>query len=109
ERKAMDAEREILKRLTILFLQDKVGEEFTGVINGLADFGFWVELEQVMAEGLVRLSSLDDDYYGYFPERQMLVGERTGKQFRLGQRIRVKLTDVNLSRLEVNLELVEPL
>ncbi|TVM20048.1 ribonuclease R [Oceanidesulfovibrio indonesiensis] len=109
ERQAMDAEREILKRLTILFLQDKVGEEFTGVINGLADFGFWVEMEQVMAEGLVRLSSLDDDYYGYFPERQMLVGERTGKQLRLGQRVRVKLTDVNLSRLEVNLELIEAL
>ncbi|QJT07412.1 ribonuclease R [Oceanidesulfovibrio marinus] len=109
ERKAMDAEREILKRLTILFLQDKVGEEFTGVINSLADFGFWVELEQVMAEGLVRLSSLDDDYYGYFPERQRLVGERTGKQLKLGQRVRVTLTDVNLSRLEVNLELIEPL
>ena len=107
ERVAMDAEREILKRITILVLQDRVGEEFTGVINSLADFGFWVELNEVMAEGMVRLSSMTDDYYAFYPERQLLIGERTGRIFKLGQEVKVVLKEVNLSRLEVNLEILE--
>lgn len=107
ERVAMNAEREILKRITILVLQERVGEDFTGVVNSLADFGFWVELHQVMAEGMVRLSTLSDDYYSFYPERQVLIGERTGRMFKLGQEVKVALTDVNLSRLEVNLELLE--
>jgi ribonuclease R len=107
ERVAMEAEREILKRLTILFLRDKVGEVYSGVVNGMADFGFWVELEEVVAEGLVRLSTMDDDYYVYFPERMMMVGERTGTRIKLGQKVKVRLADVNLPRLEVNLILEE--
>ncbi len=107
ERKGMDAEREILKRLTALFMRDRVGEPFTAVINGVTDFGFWVELEEVMAEGLVRISTVDDDYYGYFPERQELLGERTGRCFRLGQKVAVRLSEVNFSRLEINFVLRE--
>ncbi|NJB69104.1 ribonuclease R [Desulfobaculum xiamenense] len=106
ERVAMQAEREILKRVTILFLRDKVGAEYTGVINGVADYGFWVELNEVMAEGMVRLSSLDDDYYVYLQERQEIWGERTRRRFGIGQTVRVFLRDVNLSRLEVDLELM---
>jgi ribonuclease R len=105
ERVAMEAEREILKRMTVLFMQDKVGQVFEGVISSLADFGFWVELTEVIAEGMVRLSTLTDDYYAFFPERQELLGQRTGRRFRLGQSVRVELTDVHLGRLEVNLKL----
>ncbi len=107
ERKAMEAEREILKRITVLFLRDRVGNRFTGVINSLADFGFWVELNEVMAEGAVRLSTMHDDYYTFIPERQELLGERTGKRYRMGQTIEVELTEVNLSRLEINLEIAD--
>ena len=106
ERVAMEAEREILKRLTILFMADKVGEMFTGVVNGVAEYGFWVELNEVMAEGMVRLSNMDDDYYHFVSERQEIVGERTGRRFHLGQPVRVELFNVNLSRLEVDLELL---
>lgn len=107
ERVAVDAEREILKRLTILFLEDKVGEPFTGIVNGLSDYGFWVELNEVMAEGMVRLSTLSDDYYHYLTDRQEIVGERTGKRFALGQKLRVRLGSVSLARLEVDLELMD--
>ncbi|TIH13246.1 ribonuclease R [Marinifilum sp. JC120] len=106
ERTAMEAEREILKRLTIIFLKDKVGEEFTGVISSIAEFGFWVEFQEVMAEGMVRLSSLGDDYYTFWSDRQMIVGERTGHAFRLGQKITVRLESVSLELLEANLALV---
>ncbi len=107
ERVATEAEREILKRLTILFLTDKVGETFTGIVNGLSDYGFWVELNEVMAEGMVRLSSLTDDYYHYLTDRQEILGERTGKRYALGQKVRVELTGVSLSRLEVDLNILE--
>jgi len=107
ERVAMEAEREIQKRMTVLFLQGKEGQRFEGVVSSLADFGFWVEMTEVMAEGMVRLSTLADDYYTFFPERQELLGQRTGRRFRLGQHVRVELTDVHLGRLEVNLKLVD--
>jgi ribonuclease R len=106
ERVAMEAEREILKRLTIIFLKDKIGEEFQGVISSIAEFGFWVEFQEVMAEGMVRLASLEDDYYTFWADRQMIVGERTGNAFRLGQKITVRLESVSLEMLEANLSLV---
>ncbi len=106
ERAGMEAEREILKRITVLFVRDRVGEEFSGVISGVSDFGFWVELSEVMAEGLVRLSLLHDDYYAFVPERQELMGELTGRRFCLGQHVNVRLVGVNVPRLEVDLELL---
>ncbi len=101
----MDAEREILKRVMVLFMKDKVGSTFDGVISHITDYGFYVELSDVMAEGLVRLSSLDDDYYTYWPQREMLVGERTGQAFMLGQAVEVVLEEVSLERLELSFTL----
>ena len=106
ERTAMQAEREILKRMTILFLQDKIGQEFTGLINGISDFGFWVELNEVMAEGLVRLSTITDDYYQFLPKEHKLLGQHTGHSFTLGQKVRVQLVNVSLKRLEIDFELI---
>lgn len=103
ERTAAEAEREILKRLSVLFLRGREGESFDGVIAGLTDFGIFVELPEFMAEGMIRLAVLDDDYYDYLEERQEVRGRRTGRTFRLGQALRVRLTDVHLARLEVNL------
>ncbi len=105
ERKGMEAEREILKRAGIIALQERIGEQFTGIICSLADFGFWVELQEVMAEGMVRLSSLSDDYYTFWPENQEIIGQRTGKTFCLGQEIRVIMTRADLDRLQVDLQI----
>ncbi|CCH49964.1 ribonuclease R [Pseudodesulfovibrio piezophilus] len=105
ERAAMNAEREILKRVMVLFMRDKVGGTFGGVISHITDYGFYVELREVMAEGMVRLSTMDDDYYTYWAHREMLVGERTGQAFKLGQTVEVILEDVSLERLELNFKL----
>jgi len=105
ERVSMDAEREIHKRLMVLFMKDKVGGTFGGVISHITDYGFYVELREVMAEGMVRLSSMQDDYYTYWAHREMLVGERTGQSFRLGQAVEVVLEEVSLERLELNFTL----
>lgn len=107
ERKAQVAEREILKRATILLLREQIGEIFEGVISGMSDFGFWVELEGILAEGLVHLSTLGDDYYAFSSKRQLIIGERTGRRFELGQRIRVRVNNASLSTLEVDLGVVE--
>ena len=106
ERTAMQAEREILKRMTVIFLQDKIGQQFTGLINGISDFGFWVELSEVMAEGLVRLSTVTDDYYQFWPKEHKLVGQHTGRTFTLGQKVAVQLVNVSLKRLEIDFELI---
>ena len=87
-------------------MRDKVGGTFNGVISHITDYGFYVELKEVMAEGMVRLSTMDDDYYTYWPQREMLVGERTGRAFTLGQPVEVVLDDVSLERLELNFSLL---
>ena len=106
ERKAMEAEREILKRSSVLALKDRIGEVFTGIISSLCDFGFWIELEKVMAEGLVRFSSLTDDYYNFVPERQEIIGQRTNKRFSLGQKVKVKLEKTSLDTLQLEFSLI---
>lgn len=107
ERAAVDAEREMHKRLAVLLLTDRVGEEYDGVVSGVTDFGIFVELPECMAEGMVRLVTLTDDYYEYLPERQELRGRGTRRSFRLGQALRVQVLDVNTGRLEINLAPVE--
>ncbi|OIN99785.1 MAG: ribonuclease R [Desulfovibrionaceae bacterium CG1_02_65_16] len=104
ERVAMEAERECQKRYVCMVLKPKIGEVFAGVVSGISEYGFWVELPEVLAEGFIRLANMQDDYYGYVKEREMLVGSRTGKVYRLGQAMRVRLTDVSLDRLEIDLE-----
>jgi ribonuclease R len=106
ERKAMQAEREILKRATILHLRERIGEVFEGVISGLADFGFWVELEGILAEGLIRLSTLGDDYYAFLNREQVILGQRTGTTYKLGQKIKVRIENASLGRLEIDLGVV---
>jgi ribonuclease R len=104
ERKAMEAEREIQKRSAILALESRIGETMRGVVSGVADFGFWVELLDMPVDGLVRLANLDD-FYVFDPERQDLLGQRTGKTFAMGQTLDVVLEAVSLERVEINFTL----
>ncbi|MDR2696397.1 MAG: VacB/RNase II family 3'-5' exoribonuclease [Deltaproteobacteria bacterium] len=103
ERAAMEAEREMARRLAVLLLAERVGERFDGVISSVNEFGFFVELADLPVEGLVRLMCLADDAYVYDPDRQRLLGRNTGRQFRLGQPLRVALADVHKGRLEIHL------
>ncbi|OPY77236.1 MAG: Ribonuclease R [Syntrophorhabdus sp. PtaU1.Bin153] len=101
ERMAMEVEREIEDRTRVLFMKEKVGEEYEGIISHVASFGFFVELLEVFVEGLVLLSDLLDDYYHFEEEKFRIIGRRTRKIYRIGDRVRVRvaLADVEKSRL----------
>jgi ribonuclease R len=107
ERHAMDAEREMVDLKKAQFMMNKIGEEFTGFINSLANFGFFVELDDYFIEGLVKLSSLTDDEYDYFEKEYVIKGRRHGKKFRLGDNVRVKVARINTFRSEIDFELVQ--
>jgi ribonuclease R len=106
ERKAMDAEREMVDLKKAQFMMDKIGEEFTGVIVSLANFGFFVELDRYFIEGLVRLSTLTDDDYYYYEKEYTIKGNRHGRKFRLGDSVRVKVVRIHAFRSEIDFELV---
>ena len=104
ERVATDAEREIGRRMGCLLLMGRTGETFEGIISGVMNFGFFVELDGMPTEGMVRVETLGRDYYVFDEERQELRGEHSGETFRLGQKVTVTLTGVHVGRLEIDLE-----
>jgi ribonuclease R len=106
ERIAMDAEREMVDLKKAQFMMDKLGEEFTGVITSLANFGFFVELDAYFIEGLVRLSTLMDDDYHYYEKEYVIKGSRHGRKFRLGDPVQVKVVRINAFRSEIDFELI---
>ncbi len=89
------------------YMMDKVGEEYDAVISSVTSFGFFVELAEIFVEGLVHISALRNDYYQFDPIRHALLGERTGKSFRIGDSVRVKLTRVDLDKREMDFMLAE--
>jgi ribonuclease R len=105
ERNAMDAEREMVDLKKAQFMIDKIGEEFGGFITSLANFGFFVELDNYFVEGLVKIASLTDDDYYYYEKEYLIKGLRHGRKFRLGDHVRVKVVRINAFRSEIDFEL----
>ena len=105
ERLAMEAERDIEDRIRVLFMKDRIGEEYDGIISHITSFGFFVELLDVFVEGLVLLNSLYDDYYHFEEERFRLVGRKTRKIYRVGDKVKVRviLADVEKNQLHFTL------
>jgi ribonuclease R len=89
ERRADDAERELMEWKKAKFMQDRVGEDFDGLITSVTKFGFFVELTDLFVEGLVPLNTLTDDRYTYHENTREIIGQRSRKTYRLGQKIRV--------------------
>jgi ribonuclease R len=107
ERVAMEAEREILGRYRVRFMKDKIGDLYEGVISGVTAFGFFAELKDIFVDGLVRVTSLHDDYYQYHEKRYALVGERTHKAFRIGDEVRVRIERVDVERRHIDFGLIQ--
>ncbi len=107
ERRADDAERELLQWRKVRFMADKVGDEFDGYITGVAAFGVFVELVDHFVEGMVHISSMADDYYHYLEAGHALRGENTHKIYRLGDKVRVQVVRVDMERRQIDLGLTE--
>jgi ribonuclease R len=95
ERRADDAERELIEWKKMKFMQDRVGEDFNAIILSCTKYGFFVELNDLFIEGLVPLSSLQDDRYMFRDTDRQIVGTRNGRIFKMGQRVHVLLDRID--------------
>ena len=106
---AMEAERESTKIKQMLYLENRVGERFRGVIRGIERFGLFVELDDILADGLVPVAALDDDYYVYNEKEWTLTGRRKGVCYAIGQPLFVEITRCSVDERKLDLKIVESL
>lgn len=107
ERRADEASRDVENWLKCYFMQDKLGESFTGVVAGVTTFGIFVQLDELYVEGLVHVTGLGEDYFQYDEARHVLRGERTGKTFGLTDRVTVQVAKVDLEARKIDLVLAQ--
>jgi ribonuclease R len=109
ERKATDAERELIEWKKVRFMAGKLGEKLSGYVTGVQAFGLFVELEEIYVQGLVHVSSMTDDYYLFDQKAHQLKGENTKKAYRLGDKVEVQVAKVDLERRQIDFALVDVL
>jgi ribonuclease R len=102
ERRASEAERELVEWKKVRFMAGKLGEEFAGYITGVQAFGLFVELDEIYVQGLVHVSSMSDDYYRFDEKAHLLKGENTERTYRLGDRVSVQVARVDLERRQID-------
>jgi ribonuclease R len=103
ERRADEASRDVENWLKCYYMRDHVGGTFSGSITGVVPFGLFVTLDDYFVDGLVHISELGRDYFQFDPARHMLLGERTGRRYRLADRMTVKLVRVDLDTRKIDL------
>ncbi len=107
ERRADDAERELMEWKKVKFMQDRIGEDFDGLITSVTKFGFFVELTDLFVEGLVPLNTLTDDFYTYHENTRQIIGQRSRKTYSLGQRIRVLVDRIDPVEKKIQFAVLE--
>src|SRR5271166_284249 len=107
ERRADDAERELMEWKKVKFMEDRVGEDFDGLITSVTKFGFFAELTELFVEGLVPLNTLTDDYYTYHENTRQIIGQRSRKTYSLGQRIRVLVDRIDPVEKKIQFAILE--
>ncbi|MFO7445959.1 MAG: ribonuclease R [Ignavibacteriaceae bacterium] len=107
ERSAVEAERLSVKLKQIQYLKGHLGEEFHAIISGITNFGVFVKITDILAEGLIRLRDLEGDFYVYDEKKYSLIGRSTKKQFRLGDKVQVKLVRVDENKSELDFIITE--
>jgi len=108
ERRADEATRDVVSWLKCYYMQDKIGEEFDGVISSVVSFGIFVALNDVFVEGLAHVTELGQDYFHFDAARHQMLGERTGKRYRLGDKVRIRVAQVDLETAKIDFVIAEP-
>lgn len=106
EKRSSEAERESSKYFQTIFVADKIGEEFDGIISGIAEHGLWVRMDENACEGMVPMPSIPGDHFYFDQENYRIVGNKTKKEYNFGDRVRVKILEVHPRRRQIDLELV---
>jgi exoribonuclease R len=107
EQIAQNAERDSIKYKLIEFMQDKVGQEFEGIVSGLTEWGMYVEIKPTMIEGMVALRDIKSDFYEFDEDKYQLTGKRTGKVYRLGDPVKIRVKATNLEQRLLDYELLD--
>lgn len=107
ERRADDATRDVDAWLKTYFMQDRIGDEYDGTVSAVTSFGLFVAIDDIFIEGLVHVSELGQDYFHYDAAKHMMLGERTGKRYRLGDRVRIKVMRADIETSKIDFSLVE--
>lgn len=107
ERLAADAERDSTKFMQVKFMQNHIGEIYEGVISGVAEFGFWVQIPENGAEGLIKLRDITDDSYMYDASTHAVYGTRTGKEYQLGDTVKIKVMKANLIQKQLDFKIID--
>jgi len=107
ERRAEEAEREVLEWKKVIFMRDKVGNEYTGIVTGVAPFGLFVELDEVFVQGMVPVATIGGDFWQFRDKEHRLRGEATQRELRLGDHVRVQVASIDEDRHQIELRLLE--
>jgi len=107
ERRAEEAEREVMEWKKVIFMKDKVGNEYAGTVTGVAPFGLFIELDEIFVQGLVPVATIAGDFWGYADKEHRLKGESTGRELRLGDRVRIEVKSIDLDRHQIEFRLLE--
>jgi len=107
ERRADDATRDVDAWLKTYFMRDRIGEEYDGTVSAVTSFGIFVALDDIFIEGLVHVSELGQDYFHYDSSKHWMLGERTGKRYRLGDRVRIKVMRADIETSKIDFSLIE--
>lgn len=106
ERKAVEAERESTKYFQTVFMQDKIGESFTGTISGIAEFGIFVKMDENYCEGMVAMQNIPGDNFSFDADKFRIIGAKTKQEFNFGDKVTVKISDVSVRKKQIDLELI---
>ena len=107
ERKAAEAEHESVKYKQAEFLSDKIGRGFVGEVSGVSKWGIYVMIDENKCEGLVKMTSLKDDFYQLDEDNYQIIGSETGKTYQLGQKVVIRVTSVNMQKKQINFQLIQ--
>ncbi|MGN0243185.1 MAG: ribonuclease R [Lachnospiraceae bacterium] len=106
ERRAEEAEREVIKMKKVEYMSERLGQVYKGMISGVTQWGFFVELPNTI-EGMVHVSTLDDDFYFYDPQRYVMIGEHTHKEYKMGQSVTIRVIGVDMEMKTIDFEIYE--
>jgi ribonuclease R len=107
ERRADDAEREVLEWKKVIFMRDKVGNEYSGIVTGVAPFGLFVELDEIFVQGLVPVATIGGDFWHYHDKEHRLRGESSSRELRLGDKVRIRVESINEDKHQIEFRLLE--